>query len=362
MKKIFVLLLVSFSIAALQIGCSDNSTDPKPIDNSDIPRDPGGNAPATVFNNITPAAQFSRTQGNESRIRINLLGLVDRNGNPILPQSGNPFIFVTEDNVLKGNRVSRPSATNQLAADVVFVVDNSGSMGDEADSIASKIIAFSTLLTNSGLNIQVGCVGYDGNVTGALNFTNAQTLRTYLNRSTGTSRTEGFSGNDSARFRGVAQTYASGVSGENGVVGVSFADSLFAWRAGAQRVYINFTDEPTQPDNLIFWSSEGLCARWSATRGTIHTVWSGRDTTGLTWTRLVDERPWEMSNCTGGTFVRVNDNSSDLDLTRLPVTGALANSLFVEFLTANPNIPHNLSITVKRDSTDGRSTYPSIRY
>ena len=75
-------------------------------------------------------------------------------------------------------------------------MDNSGSMGEEADTIASQIIAFASYL-NVTLNLQVGCVGYNdyGNISGAKGMGTSEDLRYYLNdRVTygGTSRTKGF--------------------------------------------------------------------------------------------------------------------------------------------------------------------------
>jgi hypothetical protein len=344
-------------------GCKKDEGTGNPTNpNSDIPADPGGTAPATVLNNIAPSASFAKTAGNESRIRVNLLGIINpTNGQPIT-MTPNGTLFITEDNVLKGIKVSPAGGTTVLTADVVFTVDNSGSMGEEADSVAAKIIEFVNFLQASGLDLRVGVVGYNGNVTGATNLTSASNLNAYLTRTgrTGTSRTVGFYGADSARLQTVALTFAGGIFGENGVVGVWFADSLFTWRVGAQRVYVNFTDEPTQPNNQVYWSSEGLCARWTPAKGTIHTVYSA-DTT-RTWTRLVTERPWDLSNCTGGTQKFIPTNAAGLDLRTLPVTGALANSNLVEFLSANPNAQHTLIITVKTATADGKTTFNNISY
>ncbi|HXF99421.1 MAG TPA: vWA domain-containing protein [Bacteroidota bacterium] len=349
-------------VGTLQVGCKKDDSPNASNLNADIPPDPGGSAPATTINNVVPSASFARTPGNESRIRINLLGLTDpTNGQPI-NYVANQTVFVTEDGVLKGIRISSAGGTTTLTADVVFTVDNSGSMGEEADSIASKIIEFVNYLQASGLDLRVGVVGYNGRVTGAMNLTTGSALNSYLTRTgfIGTSRTVGFGGSDSARLESVAATFASGVGGENGVVGVWFADSLFSWRAGAQRVYVNFTDEPTQPNNLVYWSTEGLCARWTPTKGTIHTVYSAD--TARTWTRLIAERPWDLSACTGGTSKFLPSNAAGLDLRNLPVTGALASSRLVEFLSANPSIPHTVVITIKTQTADGKTTFTNITY
>lgn len=344
-------------------GCSSDDEPTNPTnDNTDIPADPGGTAPATTINNVSPSATFGKTAGNDRRIRMNLLGILDpATGQPIT-FAANQNIFVAEDNVLKGMKISPAGTGGSLLADVVFTVDNSGSMGQEADSVAVKIIAFVDFLQSRGLDLRVGVVGYDGEVTGAVNLTTGPLLSAYLTRAgrTGTSRTMGFSGGDSARFATIANTFASGVGGENGIVGIWFADSLFAWRGTAQRVYVNFTDEPTQPNNLVYWSTEGLCARWTPAKGTIHTVYSAD--TLRTWTRLTAERPWALSQCAGGTAKFIPTNAAGLDLTTLPVTGALASSSLVEFLSSDPNRSHTLIITVKTATADGRTTFNNVTY
>lgn len=333
-------------------------------DNSDIPADPGGSAPATTLNNVVPAATFAKTSGNESRIRVNMLGILDPTTGSPINFAANSNVFVTEDNVLQGIKVSAASTGSTLLADVVFAVDNSGSMGQEADSVAAKIIDFVNFLAASGLDLRVGAVGYDvsGNISGAINLTTATLLNAYLTRpgNTGTSRTVGFSGADSARLSTAASTFANGLSDENGIAAVWFADSLFSWRNSAQRVYVNFTDEPTQPNNIAYWSTQQLCLRWLPTKGTIHTVYSA-DTSG-SWLDLVRERPWALSTCTGGTIKFIPSNAAGLDLRTLPVTGALASSRLIEFVSSNPSAPHTVVITVKTSTADGKTTFNSITY
>jgi hypothetical protein len=331
-------------------------------DESVIPDDPGGSAPTTTINNVLPSATFDR--GSGKRIILNLLGIID-------PITGNPFgfqanqtVFITEDSILKGIKVTTVGSGSQLSVDIIFTVDNSGSMGDEADSIAVKIISFVTYLESRGLNVRVGCVGYDGNVTGALNLTTENTLTNYLNRPyyTGTSRTEGFSGPDSASLYTKANSWASGVYGENGIVAILYADTFFSWRANSQRVFINFTDEPTQPSGYVQWSTGFLCSHWNSDKGTIHTVFS-EDTTGMDWTPLEEENPLDLSFCTGGTTKIIPYDAAGLNLTDLPVTGALTNSAKIEFNSSNPGAAHTLTITVKNGTTaDGKRVYQNISY
>ena len=367
-KKLLLLVFSLFLVTFL--ACSKDSSGPK-VSNEDIPENPTDIVvPATDYNNLIPSATFARTGDNPARIRVNLLGVV----NPVTQQpltlvadygTGDYNFYLEEDEILKGVKLTKVGSGTSLAADVVFLVDNSGSMDQEADSVANSIIEFADLLANSGLNVNFACVGYQyGEVNGGINFTTKTKLQNYLTNRPyiyyGTDRTIGFSGPDSAELEDVAYYYAyPDLSSENGVMGIFFADSLYHWRAGAQRVFINFTDEPTQPNGYYRWSTEYLCNNLS--NATVHTVFS-EDTTYYSWTDLWDERPWLMSQCTGGTIKFVDSYATGLNLADLPVAGALSNSYLVEFITAGSNAVHTVVITIKDTGVDGMIEYANISY
>ena len=367
------MLLFSFVLFLLITGCDTNNSDPASTDNSDIPADPQGvSAPETSINNIVPTGTFAAAENNPGRIQVNLTGII----NPSTQQPielyynsenpGSSNIFISEDGTVKGLKVTKVSTGNILNADVVFTVDNSGSMSEEADSVANGIIKFANFLQASGLSVQFGIVGYDGNVNGGINFTNAQNLTNYLNRTvygsqvTGTSRTYGFSGTDSAALANAAYSFASGVYGENGVVGALFADSNFSWRSGAQRVFVNFTDEPTQPDYNHYWNTALLCDKIGG-KATIHTVFSEDTTSYSSYWNADYERPWEMSYCTGGTIKFLDSYATGLDLTNLPVAGALSNSYLVEYAAGSTGTTHSVIITISETNADGKRSY-SVSY
>lgn len=357
------LILTAFCLLA---GCSGSTGPDDP--NSDIPPDPSNIVvPAPTANNLKPTATFAKTAGNASRIRLSLLGLLDPTNNyqPIEFRA-NENLFVTEDGVVQGMLVRRVDVSNVLAADVIFSVDNSGSMAQEADSVAASIAEFAVFLAGSGLDVLFGIVGYNdgGNVVGAINLTTASRIDAYLNGRNlrGTLRTRGFAGSDSVQLLSSANGYASSVRGENGVVGIFFAEQHFSFRPGAQRIYINFTDEPTQPGGHFAWSTDSLCNALSG-QATVHTVWSGGDTTFFAEAPLAAEKPWRMSECTGGTIKLAPANATGLSLVDLPVSGALANSYLVEFVTDNPNGSHTIVITVKKsNAADGQTVYRDVVY
>ncbi len=347
-------------------GCNK---DDNPVNtNNDIPTDPTNvNVPATVINNVTPTATFAKATTDPTRIQMNMTGLVNPVTNQPLSLVAQQNLFITEDGTVKGLKVTKVGSGTTLKADIVFTIDISGSMGEEADSVASSIIKFAQKLQSSGLDVQFGCVGFYGNVEGAMNFTNSTKLETYLNRSSGTNRAQGFSGSDSASLENYASTFHGTHNSyyEDGVVGILFANQYFTWRSGAQKIFINFTDEATQPGGLAQWSTSEICTQLAGA-ATVHTVYSGPSDTSQSvngaW-GASNERPWDMSKCTGGTVVFVPEDATGLDLSKLPVTGALSNSYLVEYKTSDASGTHTVIITIKEGTTaDGKRVYTGIRY
>jgi hypothetical protein len=364
MKK-FLLLAVLFLTLAY-IGCKKTESNPTtPGGNTDIPTDPVNvTVPAPVINNVQPTATFTQPTGNPSRIQINLTGLVDpTNGNPLTLtyNSSNPAtsnIFVSEDGKTKGLKVTKVGGGTTLLADVCFLVDNSGSMYEEADSIAASIIKFANYLQASGLNVKFSVVGQGysgGEISGGINFTDATTIENYLKRpgKTGVMRTKDFSGPDSATLATKGAAFGAGINGENLVKAAIFADTSYSWRSGAQRVFIAFTDEPTQPNNK-YLNTAYLCSKLSG-KATVHTVFSSD--TSRTWTPNYNERPWEMSKCTGGTIIFLPYNAVGLNLINLPVAGALSNSYLVEYVGSTNSTQHTVIITIVTATADGKKEY-----
>lgn len=357
MRKLLLILLFALT-SLIYFACDSAET---PADNSDIPGDPSGvTVPATTKNNVLPSATFTAV-GN--RVKLNLLGLLDpTTQQPIAfsynasnPQSSN--LFIQEDGVVKGLKVTKVGTGNVLTADVVFLVDNSGSMDDEADSVAASIIEFANFLQASGLDVKFAVVGFSvsGDINGGINFTTAQKLSTYLNHSYGTYRTEGFSGPDSAALE--TRAYNFGYAGdENGVMAAFFADSVYSWRPGAQRVMILFTDEPTQNMDGIHWTNAQACSLLSG-KATIHTVFSEDTTYYSSYWNQYRERPWEVSICTGGTIKFIPYDATGLTLKDLPVAGALANSYLVEYVSSQTGKAHTVKITVSTSTADGVQTF-----
>ena len=255
-------------------------------------------------------------------------------------------VWVELDDEPRGNIVSEPTETNTMKIDIVFVVDNSGSMSEEADVVARDIIQWANSLVSAGIDARFGCVGYSvsGTINGAIDMTTSTALSSWLNQGTGTSRTVGFA---TSTLQNAANTSTYKLSDECGAMAILFADRNFNFRTGVNRVYVNFTDEPNQPNGNSTYSVEYFRNYWTSSKGTVYTVYSG--STSYSWETGNKEKPWLISEYTGGTTFYTNGNFTGVSLADLPVTGAMTHSNFIYFTDVNhifDGKPHKIKLTI----------------
>ncbi|WP_297909411.1 vWA domain-containing protein [uncultured Parabacteroides sp.] len=370
--KIFfhITSIMFFMIAAVFTSCIDSGDDTIILESGNstgIPDDsladenPSISTPTTSIPNIQYTVE---TDGADAIVRIDMTGIQDANSYDWLrlvgtAQSGQN-IWLSVDGMPKGilvyNNADDNEEDQELAADLVFIVDNSGSMQQEADAIARDIVSWAQTLSASSLDIQFGCVGYseNGRINGAINLTDVNSLSAYLNRSTGTGRTKGFSGSDASVLSNAASGYS--VSDECGGMALRYADANISFRTGANRIYVNFTDEPNQASGKQQYSVEYFAsqANWNTNQGTVHTVYSA-DTT-FTESRYSREKPWRISQYTGGTTLIAPSDFSGVTLENLPVTGAMTNSYIIRFTNIREFMDgksHLVKITIL--SEDGKT-------
>lgn len=253
------------------------------------------------------------------------------------------------------------AGTENIPVDIVFTIDNSGSMSQEADAVARDIQAWAEELVNSGLNARFGVVGYGGYVDGAIDMTTVDKLGEYLNegKRTGTARTQHFGGDNATQLSSYASTFPKISSYtdvyECGAMAIEFANQYFSFRTGANRIYVNFTDEPNQPNYNTNYSVQFFADQnnWPALNGTVHTVYSSSKFEYNNWN--YEEQPWLISEYTGGTVLFTNASFTGVTLSDLPVSGAMQNSYIIrigdisDLLDGNP---HEVHITIM--SADGK--------
>lgn len=330
---------------------SDNDADPNPIIGETTTNIP--NIQYSVVEEDGSAVMridMTGVQGNSLGDWLRLLGTNEPGQNvwvEVDGQSKGIRVYNTSDN--QGQRV--------LPVDIVFLVDNSGSMSEEADVLARDITDWAQSLERSQLDVRFGCVGYDGEITGEVDVTSYSTLAGWLNRTgyPGTNRTVGF---NEIYLQNYASAYRTGGSSSNecGMAALWFAADHFSWRKNASRVFVNFTDEPNQPAGIERFSVESLLSDWDTSLGTIHTVFSGGKENSREYNYL-------MSQYTGGTVINTDGKFTGVTLSSLPVTGALQNSYVIRFTNIEDlfdGLPHEVKITIV--STDGAVMAERIFY
>jgi hypothetical protein len=360
-------LLAGFvgGLSMMFVACSNetNSVDPGIPSIPGIPADDPENPNPIVLpediNTLLPNFSYSVYKENGWYvIRLDMTGVQDPYTKDWVqlygPGNSNQNIWLSIDDMPKGFSISKEEQHSK-AVDLVFLVDNSGSMDQEANTLANQVLAWSQKLEASELDMRFGCVGYYGDISGALNITTIDNLNNFLNYSSGTGRTMHFGGADANELRSKTGPYNMGYN-ECGVAALRFADEQFTFRAGANRVYVDFTDEPNQPNYNSEYSTEWVkdVTNWPTTKGTIHTVYSENNN----WTQSINYReyPWNISEYTGGTTLYTNPSFSGVNLDDLPVTGALLNTYIIRFTNIEhlfDGNEHDVHITVKSASPNG---------
>ncbi|MGM9687723.1 MAG: PL29 family lyase N-terminal domain-containing protein [Alloprevotella sp.] len=308
--------------------------------NTNIPYPGGVILPPDDFGNII----YSMTLSGISDVNgdwLRLYGTDDVNQNIWIDIDGSPkgiLVINLEDNV------------SRVKNDIIFSVDNSGSMSEEADALARDILDLSTYLEDNGLDVRFSVVGYDGRLTGARNFCTASELSSYLNANgTGVNRTFHFGGSDASSLSSAASAYNNGYN-ECGAAAIQYANANFNFRNGSNRIYINFTDEPNQPNGKSAWSVNFFNSEqnWPAQYGTIHSVYSDTNTQYVQ-TEGYREYPWRMSEYTGGTKMFTSSSFTGVSLKDIPVMDAITHSYTIKFIIPLSYLdgqPHTVVIKV----------------
>ena len=147
---------------------------------ADTEADPNPTLPDAPNTNVANINYVVETASNGNKvIRFDLTGIQSPE-NPTEwlrlygTNTSEQNIWISIDDLPKGFTIENTidSEEQVSAVDLVFLVDNSGSMGEEADAVAKEILDWSKMLSKT-LDMRFGCVGYDydGKVNGAINIT-----------------------------------------------------------------------------------------------------------------------------------------------------------------------------------------------
>ncbi len=310
-------------------------------------------------------------------IRLDLTGVKDPFTNDWVelngPSHSNQNLWVSVDGIPKDFTVEKVDNQNKAAVDLVFLVDNSTSMKEEAEGVAREIKNYASGL-KSKMDIHFGCVGYGRSVgyeydylvnnygvSGALNLSSYEQLDAFLNQrgKTGVDRTVGYFGDDANTLSSIAaKDVYSKAGGENGIQALRFADESFNFTVGANRVYVNFTDDANYPGGNKEISIDYVknAETWPVYKGTIHSVISNTEEGIINRSNHVNgaELSYLPSDYTGGTTIFVPSDFSGVSLSDLPVTGALLNSYIIRFKGVElDGLTHIVWLTVKSASSNG---------
>lgn len=317
------------------------------------------------------------TVDEEYVVRLNLTGMQDPNTKEWLKLygTGDPMqnAWLQLDGQNKFIRVvnySEQEGTINVQTDIVFTVDNSGSMSRVSNGIAGDIVAWASSLVSAGLDVKFGCVGYGGRVgaefgylvdgygvTGGMDLGLYSDLNNFLNGrgASGTDRTKGWYGSRAAALQSAAsKDLYDKAGGENGAQAIRFANDNFTFRNQANRIYVNFTDDANFSGGSSEISVEYFANQqnWPTNNGTIHSVMSSPESWYHTRASSVSgaELPWLMSDYTGGTTIFVNSDFSGISLNGLPVTSAMVNSYVIYFkipASMLDGMPHQITVYVR---------------
>ncbi len=133
---------------------------------------------------------------------------------------------------------------NSRLADIIFIMDNSGSMGDEQQEVSNNVLNFVNSLFNSGINYALGLCRYGSGTNLGHPIVENNSLLT----------------SDPEYFKNNLWTLNKIDGGkEPGYYAIKYSASAFAFRPGSQKIFIIIIDENPDQGGATLDEFVSLC-------------------------------------------------------------------------------------------------------
>ncbi len=218
-------------------------------------------------------------------------------------------------------------------SDIVFVIDETGSMDWVIDAVKTNAVTLAEHLTEVGLDVRFGAVSFKDIVLPV------PTSDWFLPLSPDAS--------DLASFMATLLALDGGDEAENPMDAIMVAWDQMDWRPGAERVFVLFTDAPvhTAADGWEYTELHLVEVLAELVRdAVVHTVSPDFDREPCFTGETVNPR---MLSCgTGGSSTELLSSDSLGDLTGSAFAEALSEATICTFSSSAPGESHTLEVTV----------------
>lgn len=373
MRKKFILFFILIFAVAMASGGCDLFDDI--VLNMDIPADPGTEPPPPAEGSLSPTFSARVLDAdNPQRVALNLGGLIDPGTRETITYSKDN-VTVIENDVVKGIKVTSLGGDTVLKADIVFIIDTTGSMGPYITGVTNSVLSFFDFLDASGLDIRAGALAYADCIPPADNPAGIPADDRAAYTVVGYTPLDADLSEDGDPYTFVEGLYASYLGYHGGMLPEGLFDSVwwayenYDFRPDAQKIFVVITDASSwgagegsgeiAPD--CPWTDANLA---SELRGdvTVHVVsneniaWELGAYSGSYDPRYLAEPGGPNdSPGTGGIWYPLAIGA-EIDLTDLPIGEVTTASALVEFLTADPHGEHTLRVIVEGPTEDGETT------
>jgi len=287
------------------------------------------------------------------------LGTLD-NGKVMVFEDGKPqgFVIVKETEV-------------RIGADIVFLVDTTGSMSDEISGVKSSIQKFLQSLSDAGYDIKAAVIPFGDYAPGNPDYEGASYSAPFINLS---------DSEIASNYANELVAYGGQDLPENIYGAIMFAWNNMNWRAGTERVIILLTDafshytgdqppDVTWPNFIIpeneFFDPYTKQDVFEAIYGyaTLHIIAS----TGTFYYESDTDfshpgDPRELVNATGGLII-YQEGTEEPDLSEIGIAEYILSSWLIFFETDSYKNSHDLSVFVELpNGTQGKEQLSGVIY